>query len=116
MGKLDSSTFIANRGDFDAIFTAEYNTATPPAGTEILRPAEGKQLQIVGIEVHSAATSGTVAFKLPTTNDTLAKFYMSAGNPNHESKVYAVGATDEPLTMINTIASAFFVTIRYKQF
>lgn len=118
MSKIDSTVTVLNRQDFDTTFSAGFNTVTPAAGSSIITPSTGKQLQITGVMVKTAATAGSIHLRFASSDDTVAKDNFGTIETQYfTSPIYKLGAINEPLEMVlaGTGTTQVMVFVNYKE-
>ena len=107
-------SLLVSRGHGKTTFTDEYTDNQ--TNLEIIAPAEGKKLDIVGVLIVTDATTGDVLLDFVTSTKKVMRLYASAFARMVSDDMHVVGAVDEPLTLNTTTgANNVFVLVNYRE-
>ena len=112
---IDSPMHIANRHDFNATYTNEFDSNQ--TNLSIISPTGNNKIKVTGvyIAVEGSANQGFV--KLGFSGNTVAKAYIGAGQTLFDFKdILVSGANGEDLKLNSTLGSSqnFLVVVNYK--
>lgn len=108
---MRSQTDLANRSGYETSFTNEYSANQNAA---IITPASGKSIQVKGVYLGSAASSGKVRLYFGTSGNTIATIY-AADNTGY-IPVFLEGARNEAIKCEATTGdNNYFVAVNYTE-
>lgn len=112
--KTGLTSLLVSRAHGKTTFPEEYTAAQ--TNTVIITPAAGKRLDIVGVLIHTDATTGVVSLDFATSGIKVMRLYASAFSRAISDDMHIAGAVDEVLTLNTTTgANNVFIHVNYRE-